>query len=109
VVVTDSPYGAFVGVRRCVAAERANIGINRVVVTQGGVGDLALLRDGWPRLRDFLKRHAPTLSALLNLYTDDVQLCEWRDVTAAQSHQVRARGGDLIVVHLVSPDEARHA
>ena len=79
------------------------------ITAHGGMGDLALPSDGWPRLRNFLKRHVPALHAIFNLYTDDVQPCEWRDVTSAQSHQVRARGGDLIVVHFVSPDEVRHA
>lgn len=98
VVVTDSPYGAFVGVRRCSPpparpqslTSQLLAGINRIVVTNG-------------RIRAALKRCAPSLLALWYLFTDDVQPCTWGDVGDGASNQALARGGDLVVVTFVSP------
>jgi hypothetical protein len=84
-------------------SERTDIEIKRIVLNH------LLAARRWPRLRALLKRRAPSLLALWYLCTDDVEPCIWRDVTDAHSAQVRARGGDLIVVHFVSPSEVRHA
>lgn len=100
VVVTDSPYGVFVGVRRCSPppakrsrqqslATQVLMGINRIVVADG-------------RLRAFFKRRAPSLLALWYLFCDDVQPCTWGDVGDGASNQAQARGGDLVVVTFVS-------
>jgi hypothetical protein len=88
VVVTDSPFGAFVTVRRCVNSmkEPKWSQINR-----------------WPRLRLALKRRVPSLLALWYLLADDTQPRTWRDVNDGASNQALAHGGDLIVVSFVSP------
>jgi hypothetical protein len=91
IIVDDSPCGAFVGVRRCVAPARPAkwwrlLGVDR-----------------WPRLRATLKHRAPSALALWYLLTDDVQPCTWRDVGDNNTNQVTARGGDLVVVSLVNP------
>jgi hypothetical protein len=91
VVVTDSPYGAFVGVRRCVSSAAAPKWWR------------ALAADRWPRLRAVLKRCAPSALALWHLFTDDVRPCTWRDVGEGLDSHAQARGGDLVVVNFVSP------
>ena len=91
IVVTDSPYAAFVGVRRCVAP----------VEPAKWWRFLAVER--WPWLRAVLKRRAPSMLALWSLFTDDAQPCAWRDVNDGGSNQAQARGGDLVVVSFVSP------
>jgi hypothetical protein len=97
VVVTDSPYGAFVGVRRCVGAPELPSWWRHLSVAQ------------WPRLRSALKRRAPSVLALWHLFTDDMLVQAWRDVGDDTSNLARARGGDLIVINFVSPARRGHA
>lgn len=90
VVVTDSPFGAFVNVRRCVEPEP-----RRTIWRPLGVRR-------WPRLGAILQRRAPSVLALWYLLTDDEQPCEWRDVGDYSTNQVLARGGDVIAIHFVT-------
>jgi hypothetical protein len=80
VVVTDSPFGAFVGVRRRLPNEPTRWQAKSDVM------------DAW------LARMATRLWMLWHLLTDDIQPCRWRDVGDTSTHQARARGGDLITV-----------
>src|SRR5258706_12746031 len=63
VSVTDSPFGVFVGARRCVTA----------AATPPWWRHLAVGR--WPWLRAALKKRAPSWLALWYLFTDDLQPC----------------------------------
>src|SRR5262245_42305722 len=66
VSVTESPYGVFVGVRRCVP----------VALTQAG-RVFAVAR--WPRLRAVMRRVSPSLVALWHLLSDESPArCTWR-------------------------------
>jgi hypothetical protein len=96
VIVTDSPYGAFAHVRRCVEPEQRKRWWSPVAVSR------------WPRTRRVLKRRAPSLLALWYLFTDNVQGCRWQDVGDANTNQVLARGGDVVVVSFVNA-EGDHA
>jgi hypothetical protein len=84
VVVTDSPFGAFVGLRRRIddipAAASANC-------------DSRALR--------LLKRVARTLATLWEPPIDPSAVESWRDITEIATNQVQARGGDLVIVHFV--------
>jgi hypothetical protein len=92
VSITDSPFGAFVGVRRCVSP------IEPVPWSDW----LAIRR--WPRLRAFLERHARSLLALWYLYTDQQPApCKWQDIGDNNRTSVDVRGGDLVVVTFVTP------
>jgi hypothetical protein len=91
VVVTDSPYGAFVGVHRSATPIEPRRWTSHLAAS------------GWPWLHGVLKQHAPSVLALWNALTDDVQPCTWHDVGDGASNQAQARGGDLVVVHFVSP------
>jgi hypothetical protein len=90
VVVTDSPYGAFVDVRRAVLPEPVTW--RRYVSASA-----------WPRLRAKLRRRAPSLLALWNLFTDEVRPAAWRAVGDGASHQAAACGGDLVSIVFVRP------
>ena len=89
VSITDSPFGAMVGVRRCVAPPLK------------WWHPLAV--DQWPRLRDLLRRHAPSLVALWYLYTDTTLSCTWKDIGNNDATAVNVRGGDLVIVTFVVP------
>jgi hypothetical protein len=112
VSITDSPYGVFVGVRRCVPLAPAAPWLRFLAVTR------------WPRLRAALKRRAPSLLALWYLLTDEdppaapsatngerareaftppAKLCEWRNVGDDETNEAVANGGDLVVVTFVTP------
>ena len=82
VKVTDSPFGVFVGVRRCVASRRAGW-LNRLTVRWPWVG----VTNG----------RASTLRALWNLLTGEAQACTWRDVGDNLGDEVIASGGDVVV------------
>ena len=97
VIVTDSPYGAFAHVRRCVEPEQPRNWWHR------------LAADRWPRFAGFLQQHARSLLALWFLLTDDGgDVCRWQDIGDANTNQVLARGGDVVVVSFVNA-EADHA
>lgn len=92
VAITDSPFGALVGVRRCVSPFRPLPWWRFLAI------------DRWPWLRDTLRMRAPSLAALWTLYTDQTPAsCIWQDVGDNNGTQVTARGGDLVVVTFVSP------
>jgi hypothetical protein len=90
VIVTDSPFGAFAHVRRCVEPEQTKTWWR------------AFAAPRWPRVRRVLKRRAPSLLALWYLFTDNVQGCRWQDVGDANTNQVLARGGDVVVVSFIN-------
>ena len=97
IVVTDSPYGAFVGVRRSFPTTQPN---------RYGI----LSPERWPRVRRTLKRSAPSLVALWHLFADDVPPRGWQDVNDGASHQALAVGGDIVTVtFVVVREERRHA
>jgi hypothetical protein len=89
VVVTDSPFGAFLQTRRCVAGRLPWWSF--------------MAAERWPRLRAKLKRHGEWLVALWYLLTDYAQPCTWTNIGEGDSAQTQARGGDIVVVTLVSP------
>jgi hypothetical protein len=91
VVVTDSPYGAFVGVRRRAAAPAATRGWPCVVLRH------------WQRVRGLLRRYAPRLVTPWCSLANDSSRAAWREIGQGSSHLAEAHGGDLIVVRLVSP------
>jgi hypothetical protein len=112
VTIPDSPYGVFVGVRRCLPLARKAPWWRFLAATR------------WPRLRAALKDRAPSLLALWYLFTDEdppsapsatngarahepftpaAQMCAWRDVGDDITNQVTAHGGDLVVVTFVVP------
>jgi hypothetical protein len=88
VSVTDSPFGVFVGARRCVptAATPKWWRVER-----------------WPWLRGVLKKGAPSWLALWYLFTDAEQPCNWQDISDRNTDQVIVRGGDVVVVTFVVP------
>jgi len=91
VAVTSSPFGAFVGLRRCVStakAKRAGLfSVNR-----------------WPSVRDAVMRVAPSIGALWHLLTDEpARPCRWQSIGNDDHDHVLARGGDLVVVTFVVP------
>jgi hypothetical protein len=89
VSITDSPFGALVGIRRCVSTFRPL-----------KLWDVAR----WPWWEVQLKRFTPSLVALWNLYSAPVPAaCTWKDIGDNNGMQVTARGGDLVVVTFVSP------
>jgi hypothetical protein len=98
IVVTDSPYGAFVGVRRSFPTAQPN---------RYGL----FSPDRWPRVRRAFKRSAPSLLALWYLFADDdAPTRGWQDVNDGASHQALARGGDIVTVtFVVVREERRHA
>jgi hypothetical protein len=112
VSITDSPFGVFVGVRRCVP----------LVSKAPWWRFLAVYR--WPRLRAVLKKRVPALVALWYLLTDEdppaapsatngkrshapfvqpAATCAWRDVGDDLTSEVTAHGGDLVVVTFLTP------
>jgi hypothetical protein len=91
VAITDSPVGALVGLRRCIAPLRP----------LPWWWFLAI--DRWPRLCAVLQRRAPTIAALWYLCTDWTGPCDWKDVGDNNGMQVTAQGGDVVVVTFVSP------
>jgi hypothetical protein len=103
VTITDSPFGAFVGLRRCTRPKL--LGINRIVVTDRLRAVLAAER--WPRLRTIVKLASPSALALWHLFTDEevpaASACTWQDVGDDNTNQVTAQGGDLVVVTFVVP------
>jgi hypothetical protein len=95
VIITDSPFGAFAHVRRCVEPEQP----------KRWWQPLAAQR--WPRVAGFLQRHARSLLALWFLLTDDGgEACRWQDIGDANTNQVLARGGDVVVVSFVNAEDA---
>jgi hypothetical protein len=96
VIVTDSPFGAFAHVRRCVESAQPNRWWR------------GLAADRWPRVRRVLKRRAPSMLAFWYLITDNVQGCRWQDIGDNNTNQVLSRGGDVVVVSFVNP-EGGHA
>jgi hypothetical protein len=113
VTITDSPFGVFVGVRRCVPLARKAPWWRFLAVTR------------WPRMRGAIKRVSPSLLALWYVLTDEAppaapsttngarahdalaptaKLCAWQDVGGDDiTNQVTAHGGDLVVVTFVTP------
>jgi hypothetical protein len=90
--ITDSPFGALVGLRRCVAPFRPLPWWRFLAI------------DRWPWLRDLLRKRASSLAAIWTLYTDSSPApCNWQDVGNNAGMQVVARGGDLVVVTFVTP------
>jgi hypothetical protein len=90
VTVTDSPFGVFVGVRRCVPLVSAWA---RLVAPER-----------WPRLRTVVKRVSPSAVALWHLFADEEPApCRWRDIGDDNTNRVSVRGGDLVVVTFVVP------
>jgi hypothetical protein len=111
VTVSDSPFGVFVRLRRCVPLARKAPWWRFFAVAR------------WPRIRDALKDRAPSLLAVWYLVTDQdppsaptatngvrghepfvagAQLCAWRDVGDDLTNEVSANGGDLVIVTFVS-------
>jgi hypothetical protein len=84
VVVTDSPFGAFVGLRRR--------------IDSAPTLDQPSYRE---RIVRILKRLAPRALARWELPLHASPLETWRDITEIATNQVQGRGGDLIVVHFV--------
>lgn len=96
VVVTDSPFGAFVGVRRRFATAPNHRGL--------------FSPDRWPRVQRALKRFTPSIVALWYLFADDAPSFAWQDVDDGAGHQALARGGDVITVtFVIVREERRHA
>lgn len=96
VVVTDSPYGAFVEVRRSFPTATNQFG--------------RLSPKRWPRLLPALKLRAPSVVALWYLFADDTQPNAWQAVNDGASHQAIARGGDIVTVtFVVVAEERRYA
>jgi|SRR5581483_81014 len=91
VAVTDSPLGAYLSVRRC---------IPRPLPWRWWC---PLAAASWPRVQATLKRLSPSMLAVWNLYTDEIQTCQWRDVGSGSISQVSVRGGDVVVVAFESP------
>lgn len=91
VVVTDSPFGAFVGVRP-----------PDIISVDTGLARLFAV-DRWPALRALLKHHAPTVLALWHLLADDLPASNQGDVCDGTSNQARAQGGDLVTVTFIHP------
>jgi len=96
VIVTDSPYGAFAQVRRCIEPKQRKRWWH------------AFATDRWPRLRGVLQRRAPSILALWHLLTDHNRACRWQDIGDSNTNQVLARGGDVVVVSFVTA-EGDHA
>jgi hypothetical protein len=95
VIVTDSPYGAFAQLRRCVEPEQPRRWWH------------SLVADRWPRLSGFLRRHARSVLALWFVLIDDGgEACRWQDIDDAPTNQVLARGGDVVVVTFVNAVDA---
>jgi hypothetical protein len=93
VIITDSPYGAFAHVRRCVEPEQPRTWWRPLAAGR------------WPRLATFLQRHARSVLALWFLLTDDGgEACRWHDIGDAITNQVLARGGDVVVVSFVNAE-----
>jgi hypothetical protein len=92
VIVTDSPFGAFAHVRRCVEP------------AQPKKWWRGLAANRWPRVRRVLKRRAPSMLAFWYLVTDNVQGCRWQDIGDSNTNQVLARGGDVVVVSFVNAE-----
>jgi hypothetical protein len=92
VIVTDSPYGSFVQVRRCVEREP----------TKKWWHPLAAKK--WPRVGGFMQQHARSLLALWFLLTDEVNECHWMDIGDATTNQVFARGGDVVIITFVNAE-----
>ena len=94
VIVTDSPSGAFVHVRRCVEPEPVKTWWQPFAARR------------WPRLTGFLQRHARSVLALWFLLTDENDACRWQDVGDATSNQALARGGDVVVISFIDAEGA---
>jgi hypothetical protein len=90
VVVTHSPFGAFVTVRRCVTKQPPSRWRH-------------LHPSRWPKLSRGLKRRTPSILALWHLFASDAQPCVWQDVNDGNGNQAQANGGDLVIVAFVSP------
>lgn len=95
VIVTDSPFGAFAHVRRCVDPEQPTKWWHTFAAPRR------------PRVTGFLQRHARSVLALWFLLTDDGgEACRWRDIGDATTNQVLARGGDVVIVSFVIAEGA---
>jgi hypothetical protein len=96
IVVNDSPFGAFVSVRRQFATASRH--------------PSWLSPQRWPRLRHALKGASPSVVALWHLFADNPPSFAWQDVDDGSSHQAVARGGDVVTVtFVVVREERRHA
>ena len=112
ITITDSPFGVFVGVRRCVPLAPRVPWWRFLSVTR------------WPRLRAALKDRASALVALWYLLTEEdppaapsatngarahapfvapAQMCAWQDIGDHITNEVTAYGGDLVIVTFVTP------
>lgn len=90
VTITDSPFGAFIDVNRCVP---------RPIRWWHPIGI-----DQWPRLRDPLRRRLPLVAALWTLFTDESLMpCSWTNVGETSEGPAAVRGGDVIRVTFVTP------
>jgi hypothetical protein len=90
VVVTDSPYGAFVAVRRPVETAEAEHDESR--------SDDAR----WSELHAVMRHYAPTVATLWQQLTGRTEpSASWRDVSGTCSNHAQAHGGDIIVVSFV--------
>jgi hypothetical protein len=96
IIVSDSPYGAFVQLRRCVEPDKEKKWWH------------SLAAERWPRFAGLLQRHARWLLAFWFLLTDDAEVCHWRDLGDACTNQVLARGGDVVIVSFIN-GEGDHA
>jgi hypothetical protein len=95
VIVTDSPFGAFAHVRRCVDPEQPRKWWRPLAAGR------------WPSLTGFLQRHARSVLAFWFLLTDDGgDACRWQDIGDASTNQVLARGGDVVVVSFVDAEDS---
>ncbi len=55
-------------------------------------------------MREVLAHYVPSLVVLWGLVIEDeLHRCAWQDVIDGATNQVISRGGDLIIVSLVSP------
>lgn len=93
VVVSESPYGAFVQLRRCVEPPKGKRWWHPLAAAR------------WPRLAGVLQRHARSLLALWFILTDDGEACRWQDLGDACTNQVLARGGDVVIVSFINAED----
>jgi hypothetical protein len=112
--VTDSPFGALLGVRRCVEASQSN-GHSKPITAAPPADVMATLKDFGEHLWNAPVREAlhavfqltPLfLASLLADLVDPGTLpaaCSWQDVTEKSSVPVTAQGGDIVVVSFVVP------
>jgi hypothetical protein len=87
--VSQSPFGAFAGVRRCV---------RRASLWRRALGYFVGRLLSWKELRAGQANDGRT-----PLLRDALYACAWKDVVPNDGDEVTARGGDVVVVTFVVP------